>query len=553
MCNKCEPQSTSFLSMVAERTFLKANSPAQWAYSIQVQMKDNIRANKTNHHRFSHCFKSSLRDAVRSNKISGYQLAKLRAIALKPTNVSRVPTTILEAEASIQYLMRQSNSNNIRINNIEPKYTEARRLIDAGEWETITLNNLVSKEEPAKASHVFGIQNNIGVLHQLHVSTENPMMVAYYPSLRHAREGREVRTKLGKYLTNFMGMYQLTHSDVKDMTEKHVANMSSRGAWTVEFIEHNDKDGWRRVYNMSGVDSCMAGKGAVHVYANELSELRLAYIRDADGDLVSRCIVRDDPDDPDGNKTGWLRVYPDPNGYAEGRFMLDWLQANGYPNRTDLDGCLLTAEDGHGNNYVCPYIDSGSDGDQTVGTERVNGVTYLRVGNGEYNATNTDGYTEETSSCDSCGDSCDEDDLTYIEDVGSLCSCCRDNDYVYAYGERYQEWFSVGDCTQLGDTWYKTDCLSYHDIYYCEYSDEYMHIDDMASTAEGMINSYYAKFLDHAYEGYDYHHEGDVVELSDGTTCHSDDEEALQATIDFDTQEQDEPTNVGVSDETTGE
>jgi hypothetical protein len=63
----------------------------------------------------------------------------------------------------------------------------------------------------------------------------------------------------------------------------------------------------------------------------------------------------------------------------------------------------------------------------------------------------------------------------------------------------------------------------------------------------------YAKQLDHTHEGYDYAYEGDVVELSDGTTCHKDDEEELQATIDFDTQEEADPSDDGVANETTGE
>jgi hypothetical protein len=546
MCNKCE--TTDFLKMVSTREFLKDGSKAQWAHSIQTQMRANMAKHNARHYR-SNVF--NIADSKKHYKKQGKALAIVRAIALKPANMTRVPTTLLDASLSTDYLFMLTRTASSSVpQRLEPKYCEAQRLFNSGEWESITLGELVSTDEPARVTFINQYQNSINALHMLHVSTENPLMVAYYPSLRHAREGREVRTKLGKYLTNFMDMYQLNHSTIKDMSEKHMANMQSRGAWTVEFIAHNDKDGWVNIYDMEGVDSCMRGERAVRVYANEISQLRLAYIR-TDDELVARCIVRDDPD---GNMTGWLRVYPDPNGYAEGRFMLDWLNANGYPNRTNLDGCMLTAEDGNGNNYVCPYIDSGDNGDQTVDIHYHNSRQYLLVGNGGLNATNTNGYTEETQHCDACGGNYDGDDMTYV-DVAGECYCddCLHNDFTYAFTHRYQEWCRADDCTEVNGTWYHNDHLSDHDIYYCEYADEYMHIDNMASTIDGPISNDYAKFLDHTHDGYDYAYEGDVVELSDGTTCHKDDEEELQATIDFDTQEEADPSDDGVANETTGE
>jgi hypothetical protein len=332
------------------------------------------------------------------------------------------------------------------------------------------------------------------------------------------------------------------------MTEKYISEMTARGVWAVEFAEHNEPQKWVEIYDMQGVDSCMKSESAVRVYANEISELRLAYIK-LDGKLVARCIVRDDPE---GEATGWLRVYPDPNGYAEGRFMLDWLNANGYPNRTNLDGCMLTAIAAN-NGFVCPYLDSGNGGDQTVDIHYRDGKKYLLAGGGNLSATNTNGYTEEVCSCCNCGNTYDEDDLTFIDGEGDMCDDCRNEDYVYAYGYRYQEWAHVDQCTDVNGTWYVSDHLGNHDIHYCEYAEEYMHRDDMVDTYEGMISANYAKALDHEHNGNDYAYEGDVVELSDGTTCHKDDEEALQATIDFDNEDAD-PSDDGVAnDDTTGE
>jgi hypothetical protein len=86
----------------------------------------------------------------------------------------------------------------------------------------------------------------------------------------------------------------------------------------------------------------------------------------------------------------------------------------------------------------------------------------------------------------------------------------------------------------VGDEAYHVDCdLTAFDIYYCEESSEYYHIDDMVMTLRGLIHVDYTTSIDHEdADGNTYAHDDDVHELSDGTTCHTDDAERIQAEID---------------------
>jgi hypothetical protein len=200
-------------------------------------------------------------------------------------------------------------------------------------------------------------------------------------------------------------------------------------------------------------------------------------------------------------------------------------------------------------------LDSGSGGDQSVGVTHINGMPFLRVGDGEYQACSTNGETErdDTSECDECGDTYPEDDTTYVESTcRSVCSCCLDNGYTYAYGAHGREYYPNDDCVYVGDDYYFVETIHEHDIYQCEVSGEWVHSDDMESTSRGMVNSSICVEIDHNdTDGNSYVYERDVAELSDGTKCHEDDLERLQAELDFDTQD-DQATNVGMSHEITG-
>jgi hypothetical protein len=175
-----------------------------------------------------------------------------------------------------------------------------------------------------------------------------------------------------------------------------------------------------------------------------------------------------------------------------------------------------------------------------VGTTNVNGKTYLRAGDGEMNATNTNGYCEDNScSCDNCGDSYSEDELNYIEHDGNhVCEYCRDQMYTYAYGRRHEDYFPEDECIRVGDDWYWTETLDHHDIYICERDGEYYHMDDMTQTVDGLYHNEYVVCVDHPdTNGDDWIYQDKVHILSDDTTCHVDQADEYQAEIDAEERE----------------
>ena len=418
---------------------------------------------------------------------------------------------------------------------LEPAYQRVRESQRSG-WEMLYISRLHPYQAENAPSGTYETYRTLqdGVshfeyLHCLHISTEDINQIAYYPTLKHYREGREVRTRLGRYLTKYQQTFGLTDADIKSMAEKHASHMQSRGGWKVDFKEHDDVAGWLEVYDSRDVSSCMKGMDAVRVYAHDKSVLRLAHVV-AGEKIIARCIVRDD------DTKGWLRVYPDPNGHAEGRYLLDQLRVMGYGQHINLDGVLLRYIRESGS-YVCPYIDYGNNGDQTVGCVYVDGKDYLRVGDGEYNATNTNGYCEDVNqcTCDECGDDVDADDLTYVDYGGyNLCDSCLNDNYTYAYSGRYQEWCRNEDVIEVNGEWYHCECdLSIHNIYVCDHDGEYYNVDDMVSTQDGMFHRDYVALVDHEdCMGSNYVYQDLVHTLTDGTTCHEADSHQLQLELD---------------------
>jgi hypothetical protein len=195
--------------------------------------------------------------------------------------------------------------------------------------------------------------------------------------------------------------------------------------------------------------------------------------------------------------------------------------------------------------FVAPYIDAGVDGNGSEGSaqdgERVNidGKEYIEITtHGELTLTMTNGWTDDVddenmSECDECGDTVISDDMFSTYHDQYVCEHCISNNYYYAYVRNGQDYVHVDHVVSVGDEHYHVDYLDHYDIYYCEESSEYWHIDDLVMTLRGFIHCDYATSIDHAdTDGNDYAHQDDVHELSDGTTCHTDDAKDLQAEID---------------------
>lgn len=490
---------------------------------------------------------------IKDQKNFGHQVAKVIHDANKPPqNVEQDRKMIDYTLRACEYLKRlESMSRADVINRLEPNLKHIQEQFNNGDWDRIHWYEL-GMDTP-----IVDNLNYLFKLHRVHASLKSPHQIAHYPTLRHLRDRREVITKLGKYLTTFKDFIGLNESEIKNYVEKYNAIIASRTGWQVNFIESNDADGFVNVYMKAKVRSCMTYdnddiKNALRTYAHDKSVLRLAYLTNGANEIIARCIVRED-------LKQYVRIYPDANGATEGRYLQDYLKANGYTHG-NLDGCLLRAEPHEDDEdiYRAPYIDAGIQGNgaensaQSGTLMEIDGTYYIEINtDGDLCLANTGGYTEDIendddySTCEDCGDRVHNDDTTYTWHDQYVCNHCIENRYSYAYVERKREEYVHHDnIIEVKGVYYWDEAdLSDFDIYYCEASDEYHHIDDLVMTFMGLIHQDYAQPLDHEdADGNNYAHMDDAHELSDGTWCHKDDAEELQAEIDAEDEDDTQPT-----------
>jgi len=426
---------------------------------------------------------------------------------------------------SIYYLNKlRENCTDSQLQSIEPNILFIRDQYQNNEWIKIPFRNYEIESDNLMLAQI---------LHNVHQSEVDPMMIAYYPTLHHLRIKKEIRTKLGKYLSTFREYFNLSEADIKSCVEAHASFIQSRKGWNVKFIESNDPQGWIDVYQKSRKKprssesmSCMTDCDSVRVYANDQSVLRLAYMMDHET-ILARCIVRED-------EKAWIRVYPDPNGYPEGRFLLDTLKSLGYEDRSNLNGVFLDAIQKN-NGYIAPYIDFGNDSDPTDqrgSIKTLDGKDYILIGYGDqFQLNETDGFAndQESMTCDDCNDRCAESDVVYSEyHDRTICEDCQEHYYI-AHTRGNEDYVHQDEVIEVRGEFYTEECLSDYEIYLCEESDTYYPSDELFYTSRGLIHESYCLPIDHEdLDGNNYAHREDVATLSDGSTCHHDDFTTLQ-------------------------
>ena len=281
----------------------------------------------------------------------------------------------------------------------------------------------------------------INLLHNLHYSIKSPHLVAYYPTLKHLRQSREVVSTLGKYLARFSGLFNIPESAIKQMVDEHKSREAGKEGWAVSIIggKQKDKQAWIDAYNTKNslVHSCMANKKCVHVYAHRLSELKLVVLKNKDGKIIARCIVREvskKHHESYGKYTGYMRVYPPESNEPAGKFLSSWLKDSIYKTPTNFNYTLLDCENADDvYEYVAPYLDQIREvggqqaylyGDKVFKSFRGQEHEYLIVDN-----TNSD-IRFDTTNGTTYSDNSDDDDNDNDEDRPEFhCDCCED--YFY--------------------------------------------------------------------------------------------------------------------------
>ena len=320
----------------------------------------------------------------------------------------------------------------------------------------------------------------IDLLHNLHYSIRSPHLVAYYPTLKHLRQSREVVTTLGKYLTRFSGLFFIKESVIKQMVDEHKSREASKEGWEVSIIggKQKDKQAWVDAYSKKNslVHSCMANRDCVHVYAHRLSELKLVVLKNKDGKIIARCIVREvskKHHESYGKYTGYMRVYPPESNEPAGKFLSSWLKDSIYKKPTNFNYTLLDCENADDHyEYVAPYLDQINTvdgqkpywyGDKITQSFRGQEHKYLIVDNTDsdirFDTTNGTTYSEDSHDdddedrpdfhCECCDeylyvDNNDQFDVIYNGSEG-------DSHMTYCYGCHENETYVLQDFDKDGD------------------------------------------------------------------------------------------------------
>lgn len=361
-----------------------------------------------------------------------------------------------------------------------------------GRWQRVPVWSYIDADIPADASLLIS-----GLY--LHVSEEDPMKVAYTPSVQYLLQDRQVRTTFGRFLTKYFGpegeIPCLTHAQIKLAAERWASRNQAIDPREVQFIENDDPDGWVAVYD-DGPDSCMQGEDAVRVYARPGNGLRLAWL-ERDDTPVARAIVREDTTPPQ-----YVRVYPNLDGDAEARQLHTQftavLKKMGYVHGTLLGVKLAYIEtERYSNTIVMPYVDRGVGGPPRGTIEADERGMYVLVGEEGYvSLTETSGVVSVGTECGHCGDRDHEDNMTYVDHADDyVCDHCLGEHYVHAVVDRR----GYGDFVPFEEAIYCESTERYYthraaedlDILECAYSNKWYELDDLTECSVGRyVNEY---------------------------------------------------------------
>ena len=360
------------------------------------------------------------------------------------------------------------------LNKLEPALYEARQKYRTGAWIELPISQLFEGQ-----GLDIRAWNELNCLHHLHFSTVDPTLIAYYPSLKHLREGREVRTRFGKYVSKFSDiLFEYKDSidqKIKIVVDRFLVSQSSELEYEIEYYsdDEDQAQNWHDVYfDTRNFKSCMSDNENIGFnYCTGFDQIFLAVVRSKiNGSVISRCIVRKHSDNEKNRDGGLIRIYPSKDESHPSNFLYHHLKDIGYIGYVDFEGLYLrTCED-----LSAPYLDGSTN---TAELKKIDGKSYFLVMcDGEYLLDQTSGYCEQVDVyyCAGCDDQVPEDDLTNTQD-GDMCESCLTNNYVIDRD---------GDTIHRDEAIYcESDGNYYHEdtnaIYYSEYHDGYYFEEDL--------------------------------------------------------------------------
>lgn len=312
--------------------------------------------------------------------------------------------------------------------------------------------------------------------HFVHMSVEDNGMLAYTPSIAYGKQDRQVRVKIGSYLSRFYGEL-LTQAQIKKLVDGSVA---------IE-VEILDSDRIVEAY-IQGPSSCMAGDefeseldGIHPCSAYETPDWKIAVVRNKKGEITERALICvHDPENPE-----FVRCYGDgADSLKEKLQEMGYTKSGEWPN-----GARLRKIECSGG-YVAPYLD----GNQRYVGE---GKEYFVIGGSEdFYFDSSSGYinTRPMVECSNCGDSYPEDEMDNDWEGNPVCSGCIENSFVHAIVNARGSQRLVHEehviCCQTDDEYYldRESVYESHGVHQCQVTGNFYHEDDMVLTDEGWVS-----------------------------------------------------------------
>ena len=353
-----------------------------------------------------------------------------------------------------------------------------------------------------------------------HVSDTDRERIAYTRDERSGEADRQTITTVGKYLSRH---FDLPDHIIRDAVASYIGNVDRYEILrTVSAMVDAVNSGPHSCMKWSCRDNISCTDGYVrHPYAAYDPQYgwHMAVRISPEGEIVGRALLNDDTDDT----LYWVRSfgYRPGHSYSHTDEKLEaWLKERGYVKYGQWhDDAQLACYKVNRCDFLGPYVD-GDLHTARIETSHADGPKMFLDSGGDYELRRQDGYAEETSrhTCPQCGDRCDVDDMSSIGYHGedSACSSCIENDYTYVTGRAGDSYYVSNDAAvEVDGDWYDCHYLERNDIVrlaneeyarrdnavlcvdddewyrdddsdmvYCEYDDNYHHIDNCVETQD---------------------------------------------------------------------
>ena len=213
----------------------------------------------------------------------------------------------------------------------------------------------------------------------------------------------------------------------------------------------------------NGPQSCMVNSESTAVYATE--DVAVAYVK-VGGRILARSVVciNEDLD------KHYVRIY------GNGDLIQPLLEAQGFSDTGDLEGCKLKRIENDNGQVLLPYIDVNNYAEDC-------GDHILIHSSGDHDIQNESGILGNTHQCDGCEESMSDDESNWCDFSNShLCESCYNENHVIIGCESYH--VDSDEIVMINWSHYlKEDCeyMDRHgeygvrdDIEYANYSDEWV-------------------------------------------------------------------------------